>query len=163
MKPFQIFIRGNNNYERMKKNIFAVMLFLMVSCDKSSPLMINEVIIYSLHNSCGLIEFRASTFSTGVTIYQNFKQGNYKLNIDSLKLIVNAPSSASIKSIAIYKGNGEAITEKNIETTSGDRLNLHLVLDKPVYSINGTLLILPCSYITCFGNSLIADTIQIKL
>lgn len=145
------------------KNIFGVALFLIVSCDKSSPLTINDGITYPLQNSCGLIEFRASTFSTGVTVYHDFKRGRYKLNVDSVKVIANPASNVSIRSITVYKENGEEITEKSIETTPGDRINLHLVLDKPVYSVNGTLLILPCSYITCFGTPLIIDTIQVQL
>lgn len=163
MKPFPIFIRGSNvNYQQMGKYISGIILFLVTSCDNSSPLRINEGTVYTMHNSCGLIEFRASTFSTGITIYQDFKAGDYKLYIDSLKLIISPPSLASIESMAIYNRNGEEITTTNIEVRPGDRISLHLALSKPIYSINGTLSILPCSYITCFGNPLITDTVQIK-
>jgi hypothetical protein len=144
------------------RNTFLVILnLILMSCDRSVPLLINNDVVYPLNSSCGIIEFRASTFSSAITVYQNVESGSFIFNLDSLNIFISPQEAISIKAIHFYDKKGEAIKQKVVNISAGDRINLHVELDKTINGQDGTLLITPNSYITCRGQRLITDTLKI--
>ncbi|UII21197.1 hypothetical protein [Fulvivirga ligni] len=145
------------------KNILPLMiLILLAGCDFSVPLKINEENVYVLTNPCGKIEFRASTFSNAISIYQNFVSGEYYLNRDLLNISLNTTTDAYITSIEMYDKNNEKITY-NDRIPSDTRCVLEIILNKPINSVSGTLKITASGYLTCNGQSLSDDSISISL
>lgn len=133
----------------------------LMGCDKSVPLEINSGKVYPLETACGKMEFRASTFSSWITVYQDFKTGEFELNFDSLAVSVYPQEAAKIDTIKFYDKD-KLILDSKRTVKSGDLIRIYFIFDRPVYSSKGTLLILPCNYIVCNGSPLISDTLRIN-
>ncbi len=147
----------------MKHVLLMLMMTSLIACDKSVQLTINKETVYSLDNPCGKIEFRASTFSKWITIYQNFKMGEYKINFDSLKVLIDPPGTFKIDTIKFYEKNSLLTNVTKKATKPSDQISVYLIFNEPVYTFDGTILILPCSYLTCDKQPIINDTIRINL
>lgn len=142
-----------------------ILLFLttvvLIGCDKSVPLEINSNEIYTVETTCGKIEFRASTFSRWITIYQETKSGEFELNLDSLTVLVCPKEVANIDTIKFYSKDKVISNTKRI-SKSGDIIRIYFILEEPRPTSIGKLLILPSNYITCKSKQLISDTIRIS-
>jgi len=132
-----------------------------MGCDKSVPLEINTGKVYPLETACGKMEFRASAFSNSITIYQDFKTGEFELNFDSLAVSVYPQEAAEIKAVKFYDKDKVILDSKKM-VKSGDLVSIYFTFLKPVYTSQATLLILPCNYIVCNGRPLISDTLRIN-
>jgi hypothetical protein len=146
--------------KQLKIFLLSVAITLM-GCDKSVPLEINTNKVYPIETACGKIEFRASTFSQWITVYQNIKSGEFELNLDSLSVSIYPKDAAKIDTIKFYDKD-KVIVNGRRTVKSGDIVRIYFIFDKPLYTSNGTLLILPCNYIVCNNSPLISDTLRIN-
>ncbi|NJO92174.1 MAG: hypothetical protein HC831_26810 [Chloroflexia bacterium] len=94
-------------------------------------------------------------------VNQNIQGAGITLNLDSLKLSIVPNSSNEV--IATYFTNDKGkIKDKVIQINEPQRIGLTIKLRKDL--IPGTsIIVLPCSYISCQQIPLIKDTIKIKL
>lgn len=147
----------------MKRLRIFLVLFIttLMGCDKSVPLEINADKVYPIETACGTMEFRASTFSKWITVYQNVKSGEFELNLDSLSVSIYPKDAVKIDTVKFYDKDKIIVNSKRT-VKSGDIVRIYFIFDKPPYTTNGTLLILPCNYIVCNRTSLIRDTLRIN-
>ncbi|NJK93545.1 MAG: hypothetical protein HC905_00210 [Bacteroidales bacterium] len=144
------------------KYLILLLAVTILACDKLSELKINSNETYNLNTSCGEIQFNASLFiTTNLLVNQNIQGAGITLNLDSLKLSIVPNSSNEV--IATYFTNDKGkIKDKVIQINEPQRIGLTIKLRKDL--IPGTsIIVLPCSYISCQQIPLIKDTIKIKL
>ena len=134
-------------------------LFL-ASCDKSTPLEINEHKTYEIGTNCGSVKVIGSTFSKSIFLDQDF-EGEFDLNLDSLNVQV-FPSDLRIETMELKDEEWETVDERDFQIKE-DKITLHIELNQSILAIEGLLVILHCSYIKCNGTPLIQDTIKVKL
>jgi len=146
--------------KQLRITLFSLLITL-IGCDKSVPLEINADKVYPIKTTCGKMEFSASTFSRWITVYQNINSGEFELNLDSLSVSVYPKNTLKIDTIKFYDKNNIILNSKRT-VMSGDIVKIYFFFDKPLYTTNGTLLILPCNYIVCNSNPLISDTLRIN-
>jgi|688.fasta_scaffold385138_2 hypothetical protein len=143
------------------RTFLSILAITLTACDKSVPLEINADKVYPIETACGTIEFRASTFSKWITVYQNVKSGEFELNLDSLSVSIYPKGEVSIDTVKFYDKDKIIVNSKR-KVKYGDIVKIYVVFDKPLYTTNGTLLILPCNYIVCNKTPLISDTLRIN-
>lgn len=148
----------------MKTKVFAVLFVSLfcVSCDVSTPFVVQREKEYILSNDCGAMVISGSSFSTSVFISCEFR-GNYVVNTELLK-IEPASDEDTITNIRFLLNSVE-LTGKEIKTKRGDVINLSCKLQStiPYQKSRGMILILPSNFITCEEKSIISDTIRIQL
>ena len=139
-----------------------LLIFGCVSCDNSTPFVIDGEKVHTLHNQCGIIVVRGSSFSTSVMVACRFN-GQYLINTDSLK--IEAFSNEDMLTTIHFQLNNEVFIGKGIETKGGETLsfNFRLLPTVPYQRTTRTVLILPSNFITCEGKPIITDTIRIQL
>ncbi len=145
----------------MKKVLFIIIIFSLLKCDISKPLKIDDNKVYSFQNPCGVIDFRASVLPSWVTLYQDFRNGEYRLNLDSIKIKFEPSGFIEIDTLEFYKED-ELLSNLTQVVQSGDLIKTYVYLNVYNKSFEGTLLILPCSYIMCKDIPLINDTLRIQ-
>jgi pyruvate-formate lyase-activating enzyme len=148
----------------MKKTEFFLLLFILccVSCDFSTPFVIDGQKEYVLSSECGTIKIKGSSFSTSVFIGCAFN-GKYSVNIDLLKM--EAASSEDTITNIRFRLNNEEFTGQKIETKGGEVLTLSCNLQStiPYQKSTGIILILSSNFITCEEKPIITDTIRIQI
>jgi hypothetical protein len=137
-----------------------LIIVTLMGCDRSIPLEINANKVYSIETDCGKINFKVSTLSNFITIYQECQTGEFELNFDSLSISMYPENVAKIDKVKFYDKE-KLITDNRKKVTSGDLIKIYLVFNKPIYTTKGTLFILPCNFIVCKGSPLIVDTLKI--
>lgn len=163
MRPYQISIHGFKLRKTQKSVLHLIAVLFLFACDQSVQLNINETRTFTLDNSCGTIEFHGSAFSRSVNLKQYFSEGKYELNLEAIDVLIVPSTSGSVQQLKFYDTTGTEIRDHKLLVNSGDRVNLEIMLDRPVYAIEGNLLILPSSYLTCNQQPLMTDTLRIYL
>jgi len=150
------------NFMKTKGLVLLLLVFFFISCDISTPFVIDGEKKYSLYSQCGTITVGGSSFSTLVMITCVFN-GKYHINTDSLRIEAN--NKEDLLSINHFEFNNEEFTGKEIETKGGEifYFSCNLQSTIPYQKSSGTILLLPSNFITCEGNPIITDTIQIQL
>lgn len=158
-------IGGNikNSYNYENKSISGVIFSLFcVSCDMSTPFVVQGGKEYILSSDCGSMVISGSSFNTGIFI-RCITNGNYVVNTDLLKI---EPTSGkdTITNIRFLL-NSVDLTGKKIKAKRGDIIHLSCNLEStiPYQKTKGMILILPSNFITCQEKSIISDTIRIQL
>lgn len=163
MRPYQISIHGFRLRIIQKSVLHLFAVLVLFACDQSVQLKINETRTFTLDNSCGTIEFHGSAFSRSVNLKQYFSEGKYELNLEALEVLIVPATAGSVEQLKFYDTTGIEISDHTLLVNSGDRVNMEIILDRPVYTIEGNLLILPSSYLTCNQQPLTTDTLRIYL
>lgn len=147
---------------KTKALVLLFFTFFCISCDVSTPFVVQGEREYILSSDCGTMAIRGSSFSTGVLIRCVFN-GNYVVNTELLK-IEPASDEDTITNIRL-RLNSVELTGKEIKTKRGDVINLSCKLQStvPYQKSRGMILILPSNFITCEEKSIISDTIRIQL
>ncbi|MCE8190279.1 hypothetical protein JFY59_08800 [Porphyromonas gingivalis] len=149
----------------MKTKVFILLLFFVgcVSCDISTPFIIDGQKEYVISGECGTIKIRGPSLPThSIPITCTFN-GSYHINTDSLK--IEADPNGVIVTNVRFRLNGEVFAGTEIETKTGETLSIWFdVKSETSYKRSEvTVLILPSNFITCEGKSIISDTIRIQL
>lgn len=148
----------------MKTKALALLFFTFfcISCDVSTPFVVQGERKYILFNDCGTMAISGSSFSTGVLVRCEFN-GNYVVNRELLK-IEPASGEDTITNIR-FRLNSVELTGKEIKTKRGDVITFSCNLQStvPYQKSRGMILILPSNFITCEEKSIISDTIRIQL
>jgi hypothetical protein len=143
--------------------IFAYFLLfsLLVSCDRSYPISINNTEAVYISTDCGRISLHASRFGNAIFFSQSYK-GTFLLHPDSLRL---ACSPKCVTNPSFLLG-GEFKPRKNKESFWINN-NFVSITVNPSYQIpldldTVTIAVLPCSYIICNNKPALTDTVIIK-
>ncbi len=143
------------------KYLILLLAVTILACDKLSELKINSNKTYNLSTSCGEIQFNASLFiATNLLINQNIQSTGITLNLDSLKLLIDPNNSNEIITTYFTNEIGK-INDKVIQINGPQKVGLTVKLKKDL--VPGTIIVLPCSYISCQHIPLIKGTIKIRL
>ncbi len=147
---------------KTKALVLLFFTFFCVSCDVSTPFVVQGEREYILSSDCGTMVIRGSSFSTGVLIRCVFN-GNYVVNTELLKIEPTSDED-TITNIRL-RLNSVELTGKEIKTKRGDVITLSCNLQStvPYQKSRGMILILPSNFITCEEKSIISDTIRIQL
>ncbi|MGP1558096.1 MAG: hypothetical protein ACTTH9_05360 [Porphyromonas gingivalis] len=115
----------------MKTKALAVLFFLLfcISCDVSTPFVVQGEREYILSSDCGTMVISGSSFSTGMLIRCEFN-GNYVVNTELLKI---EPTSGedTITNIR-FRLNSVELTGKEIKAKRGDIITLSCNLQSTV-------------------------------
>ena len=148
---------------KTKGLILLLLIFGCVSCDISTPFIIDGQKEYILSTECGTIKIRGSSLPThSIPISCTFN-GQYHINTDLLKMEA-VPNDVVVTDVR-FKFNLEDFTGTEIETKAGETLTIWFDLksEKPFKRSKVTVLILPSNFITCEGKPIITDTTRIRL
>jgi len=140
-----------------------LLVFFCVSCDVSTPFVIDGQKEYVLSGECGTIKIRGSSFpSTPILIACTFN-GEYHINTDSLKMEA-IPNEFAVTDVR-FQFNLKDFTGTEIDTKVGETLSIRFNVksETPLRRSDVTVLILPSNFITCEGKPIITDTIRIQL
>ena len=144
------------------KIAYCLFAILLLSCDTSIPLSIDNGKEMVVDTDCGKITLVGSIFSSAVFFTQKF-EGSFWVHPDSLK-VEFLPNFVGLKEITFSK-NGEQ--RKNNESFQVNNtyvsVNLSLLSPTPIDLDTVTMLVLPGSYIMCNNKPLLTDTIRISL
>lgn len=147
---------------KIKALFISLFTLCLISCDISTPFIIDGEKEYVVSTDCGAIKIRGTSMQTFPILLNCKFQGKYHINIDSLKMEV-LPKNINITSINFLLNNKETF-EKVIETKADESLTLEFNLESsiPFQRSEATILILPSKFITCEGKPIITDTIRIR-
>jgi len=151
------------NVMKTKGLFLLLLIFCCISCDVSTPFVIDGQKEYVLSGECGTIIIRGSSFpSTPILLSCRFN-GKYHINTDSLKMSA-IPNEVAVTNVR-FQLNLEDFTGTEIETKTGEALTIRFNLqsETPFRRSDVTVLILPSNFITCEGKPIITDTIRIRL
>jgi hypothetical protein len=144
------------------KGLILLLIFCCVSCDISTPFVIDGEKEYVLSNECGTIKIKGSSFFPSVIIGLNFN-GQYYADTDLLRIetVYNEDTITNIS----FRLNNVDFKGKEIEIKGGETLSLYFSLRStvPNQKANGTILLLPSNFILCGDKPIITDTIRIQL
>ena len=142
------------------KNIkgFLLLFFICVSCDFSTPFLIEGGKEYTVSTGCGRITIKGSSFSTTFIIGCRF-DGHFSVNPECLRI---EPSSSEVRISNIrFLLNLQEITEKTIKTVDGDVITVIFSLQSNV-PCQSPIRILPSDFILCENKPIIVDTLKIQ-
>ena len=146
----------------MKTKVLILLFFVLniVSCDVSTPFVIEKEREHFLYNNCGKVQIKGSSFSTSVWIAFKFA-GDYIINTELLK--IESASSDDIITNTRFELNNRKFTGHEIKNGDVITISCNLQSTVPHHKSNGTILIPPSNFITCEGKAIISDTIRIQL
>jgi len=146
----------------IKKLVLLLFILCSVSCDVSTPFVIDGQKEYTLLGKCGTIIIRGSSMMAPlpITIACTFN-GKYQVKKD-LFMIETDPYE--IENL-FFLVDMEDLIEKEIETKGGETLSISFNLKSsvPYQKSTNSILILPSDFITCDNKPIITDTIRIQL
>lgn len=148
---------------KVKGLVLLLIIFCCVSCDVSTPFVIDGQKEYVLSGKCGSIKIRGSSFTAIPVLIGCTFNGEYHVNIDSLKM--EAIPNEVVVSDVFFQLNREDIKGKEIITKTGETITIrfNLASSTPFNRAKVTVLILPSNFIICEGKPIITDTIRIQL
>ncbi len=148
---------------RIKGFILLFLILGCVSCDVSTPFIIDGQKEYVLSGECGTIKIKGSSFPSVPILIGCTFNGQYHINTDLLKMDV-IPNEVAITNLS-FQFNLKDFTGTEIETKAGETLTIWFDLksERPFNRSEATVLILPSNFITCEGKPIITDTIRIQL
>ena len=148
---------------RTKGLILLLLILCCVSCDKSTPFIIDGQKEYVLSGECGTIKIKGSSLPTMPILIGCTFNGQYHINTDLLKM--EAVPNGIVVTDVRFQFNLQDFTETEIETKAGETLTIwfNLQSETPFRRSDVTVLILPSNFITCEGKPIITDTIRIQL
>lgn len=149
----------------MKTKGLTLLLLILccVSCDVSTPFIIDGQKEYVLSGECGTIKIRGSSLPTHSILIGCTFNGKYHINTDFLKMEA-IPNEVAVTNVR-FQFNLKDFTGTEIETEAGETLTIWFDLksETPFQRSEVTVLILPSNFITCEGKPIITDTIRIQL
>jgi len=148
---------------KTKGFILLLLVFCYVSCDTSTPFVIDGQKEYVLSGECGTITIRGSSFPAHPILIGCTFNGQYHINTDLLK-IEAIPNEVTVTDVR-FQFNLKDFAGNEIETKAGETLTIwfNVASATPFHRSDVTILILPSNFITCEGKPIITDTIRIQL
>jgi len=148
---------------KAKEFILLLFVFFCVSCDVSTPFIIDGKKEYVITGECGSIQIRGSSFPGIPVLIGCIFNGQYHINTDLLKMEA-IPNEVTVTDVS-FQLNHEDTTEKTIVTKTGDGLKVWFDVKSatPFPRSEVTVLILPSNFIMCGDKPIITDTIRIQL
>ncbi|MBP6663838.1 MAG: hypothetical protein KA783_09055 [Chitinophagales bacterium] len=127
--------------------------FFITACTAQFPLRINQTREYTLKKSNNVILLKASVFGRFVRLTHELQEGQWAVNVDSLKLFAEGTRQNIVKYDCKYK---PCIAVKPLTQNS-------FTVMIPINKIaKNTVYLLPCNYISCNGKTL-TDTLRIQI
>ena len=148
---------------KTKGIILLLLTFCCIACDNSTPFVIDGKKEYVLSGECGTITIRGSSLPSHPILIGCTFNGQYHINTDLLK-IEALPNEVIVTDIR-FQLNLEDLTEKEIETKTGETLSIwfNVKSETPFRRSEVMILISPSNFITCNGKPIITDTLRIQL
>jgi hypothetical protein len=148
---------------RTKGLTFLLLLFCCVSCDTSTPLIIEGDKIHTISTECGNIKIAGATmFHEHIFCELN---GKFTIKFDSLKIQL-VPNTIEVANLTFYYSDKEITDLKEIININGtEKISIRFDYKSDI-SFNKKsvlILLLPSNFITCEGKPIITDTIRIQL
>jgi len=139
-----------------------VFSLLLLSCDKSVPVSINNGKNMRIATDCGKITFTSSKFSSAVFFSQQF-EGSFLVQPELLKLEFS-PQFVGMKNLTFSVGDEQRKNNDSFQVNNNYvGVRFTVFSETPVSLDIVTMVILPCDYIMCNNKPLLTDTIRISL
>ncbi len=150
--------------------ILLLIIIILGGCDTffSEPITLNGKKNLEVITPCGVLYMSAEKTEPSVkdkviTITQGYDKSNLILNPDSL-LLKTSHNMLRIKNVIFYDENGNRVNNiKRRENYMIKKIIINTHLVDGLIKENQYIYLLPSSYMICQGQSLIKDTIKIKL
>jgi hypothetical protein len=151
------------NAVKIKELVLLLLVFYCVSCDKSTPFVIDGQKEYVVSDECGTITIKGSSFPAIPILIGCTFNGQYHINTDLLK-IEAIPNEVTVTDVR-FQLNLEDFTEKEIVTKTDETLTIMFNVESATSFRRSdvTILILPSNFIMCGNKPIITDTIRIQL
>lgn len=125
----------------------------ITACTTQFPLKINQTREYALKKSSNAILLKASVFGRFVRLTHELQEGQWAVNVDSLKLFAEGTRQNIVKYDCKHK---PCIAIKPLTQNS-------ITVMIPINKIaKNTVYLLPCNYISCNGKTL-TDTLRLQM
>jgi hypothetical protein len=148
---------------KIKKLTLLLLIFCCVSCDNSTPLIIEGHKAHIISTECGNIKI------TGATMFHEHifceLNGNFTIKFDSLKIQL-VPNTVEVANLTFYYNDKEITDWTEIVNINGNEkisIRFDYKSDRSFNKKFVSVLILPSNFITCEGKPIITDTIRIQI
>lgn len=148
----------------MKRKLFIIpVFFMLISCDFSVPISIESGKEYSLSTECGSLRIRGSSMATIPIILGCSFNGNYEIDMSSLKLVTTRDDVKVTVVDCLYNSKNTEETKFQINGSGTLSFSFKLEAEKPFRRKDVIVLFCPSDFILCEGKPIITDTVRIRL
>ena len=148
---------------KTKRLVLLLVVFCCISCDKSTPLIIEGDKAHIISTECGNIKI------TGATMFHEHifceLEGNFTVKFDSINIQI-VPNTVEVANLTFYYNDKEIadwIEIININGNEKTSIRFDYKSDTSFNKKSVLILFLPSNFITCEENPVITDTIRIQL
>jgi hypothetical protein len=132
-----------------------------VSCDTPSTLFVNDLPSYSISTECGSVTVTGTTMLSDYITFSFI--GDFVVNVDSLKLIMNDNSVKRTNVRVLYKKKILDNSRKMVHINGNDTISVAIKNSLSLkYGKKDLLEIIPSTFILCNNVPLISDVIRIR-
>lgn len=136
---------------------------MCISCDTSTPLIIENNKSYTISTKCGSIIINGASFMHEHIFCE--LNGNFSIKFDSLKIQL-IPNTIEIANLTFFHNDKEITNWAEIMNINGNEkisIRFDYKSDTSFNKKSVLILLLPSNFIMCKDNPIITDTIRIQL